>query len=328
VDARKLRSDSYAAYAQGTYKITDKLSATLGGRFTHETKRLDGKSYLVDANLQPTDVLFATGAARDSWNSFTYRADLEYQANSRLMTYVSIARGFKSGGFNVRGDPDLPNLGFTAFNPETADTYEIGIRSEWLNRELRLNATLFDTEYRDIQLRQQTVIAGMFTTLIENAARARIRGAEVELAATPLKGLILAAAYGHLDPRYLDVGRVRGLTLDSRFQRTPRDSFNASVNYELPLRSATIEMHGEYSYRSKEQFQILPAINDQPGYGLFGARVTFRSRNSHWSIAVFGTNLADVRYRTAGRGTLINQVGFAYSSIGMPRQFGLQITAF
>jgi iron complex outermembrane receptor protein len=328
VDPRKLRSDSYAAYAQGTYKIMDKLSATLGGRFTHEKKRLDGKSYLVDPNLGPTNTLVATGHADDSWNSFTYRADLEYQASSRLMTYASIARGFKSGGFNVRGDPELPNLGFTAFNPETAITYEIGIRSEWLNRKLRLNATLFDTEYRDIQLRQQTVFAGMFTTLIENAARARIRGAELEVGATPLKGLILTAALGHLDSRYLDVGQVRGLTLDSRFQRTPRDSFNASVNYELPLRSATIEIHGDYSYRSKEQFQILPATNDQPGYGLFGARVTFRPRNSHWSIALFCTNLADVRYRTAGRGTLIKQVGFAYSSIGMPRQFGLQITAF
>jgi iron complex outermembrane recepter protein len=328
VDPRNLRSDSYAAYAQGTYKITDKLSATLGGRFTHETKKLDGKSYLVDANLQPTDVLLATGAAKDSWNSFTYRAGLEYQANSRLMTYVSIARGFKSGGFNVRGDSDLPNMGFTAFGPETAITYEIGIRSEWLNRKLRLNATLFDSEYRDIQLRQQTVIAGIFTTLIENAARARIRGAEIELTATPLKRLILTAAYGHLDPKYLDVGRVRGLTLDSRFQRTPRHSFTASANYEMPLRSATLEIHGDYSYRSKEQFQILPAINDQPGYGLLGARLTLRPRNSYWSIALFGANLADVRYRTAGRGTLINQVGFAYSSIGMPRQFGVQITAF
>ena len=55
------------------------------------------------------------------------------------------------------------------------------MRSEWLDRRLRINATLFDTEYKDIQLRQQTIIAGEFTTLIENAARARIRGAEVEL---------------------------------------------------------------------------------------------------------------------------------------------------
>ena len=95
------------------------------------------------------------------------------------MTYVSIARGFKSGGFNVRGDEGLPNMGFTPFGPESAITYELGVKSEWLQHHLRLNATLFDTEYRDIQLRQQTIVDGMVTTLIENAARARIKRSRV-----------------------------------------------------------------------------------------------------------------------------------------------------
>ena len=131
--------------------------------------------------------MLATGAARHSWNSFTYRADLQYQPTRDLMAYGSIARGFKSGGFNVRGEADLPNMGFAPFDPETALTYEIGLRSEWLHRRLRFNATLFDTEYQDIQLRQQTFIAGDFTTLIENAARARIRGAEVELIGGPAR---------------------------------------------------------------------------------------------------------------------------------------------
>ncbi|MFL6764145.1 MAG: TonB-dependent receptor [Sphingomicrobium sp.] len=329
VDPRKLRSASYAAYAQGSYKLTNKLSTTFGGRYTHETKTLDGKSYLLDANLRPTNTLVATGHAQDSWNSITYRAGVEYQVNSSFMGYASIARGFKSGGFNVRGNPDLPNMGFTAFDPETAVTYEIGLRSEWLDRKLQFNATLFDTKYRDIQLRQQVLIAGEITTLIQNAAKARIRGAEVEVAAIPARGLTLSAAYGHLDPKYLDVGRVRGLTLDSRFQRTPRDSFSGSVNYEIPVHSGTLQLHGDYSYRSKEQFQITRALNDQQGYGLLGARLTYRPRNVRWSVAVFGTNLLDRRYRTAGRGTLISQGGFAYSSVGMPRQIGIQIeTAF
>jgi iron complex outermembrane receptor protein len=143
--------------------------------------------------------------------------------------------------------------------------------------------------------------------------------------AVPVTGLTLSAAYGHLDPKYLDVGHVRGLTRDSSFQRTPRNSFSGSVDYQAPFRSGTIELHGDFSYRSKEQFQILPAINDQKGYGLFGARLGFRARDDRWSVALFGTNLTDKRYRTAGRGTLIDQVGFAYSSIGMPRQVGVQV---
>ena len=324
-EPRQLRSGSYAAYAQGNYKITDRLSATLGGRYTHEKKKLDGKVLLLDAGLEPTNIVVATGTNSDQWNAFTYRAGLEYQATPDVMAFGSIASGFKSGGFNVRGAPELPNMGFASFKPETARTYEIGLRSEWLQGRLRINATLFQTNYHDIQLRQQTLIAGVFTTLIENAAKARIRGAEVELTTAPLKGLTVSAAYGHLDPKYLDVGQVRGLTLSSRFQRTPRHSFSGSVNYEVPLRSGTLELHGDYSYRSKEQFQVIPAMNDQAGYGLLGARLTVRTRDKDWSFALFGTNLTDERYRTAGRGTLINQVGLAYSSIGMPRQVGLQI---
>ena len=99
------------------------------------------------------------------------------------------------------------------------------------------------------------------------------------------------------------------------------------MNYEVPLRSGTLELHGDYSYRSKEQFQIIAAINDQEGYGLLGARLTFRTRDDRWVFALFGTNLTDERYRTAGRGTLINQAGIAYSSTGLPRQVGAQITA-
>ena len=325
IDPRRLRSASYAGYGQGNYKLTRELSVTLGARLTHERKTLDGASYFLDGNLQPTNTLLATGHAKDSWNSFTYRAGLEYRANSRFMAYGSIARGFKSGGFNVRGDTDLPNMGFTPFAPETALTYEVGVRSEWLDRRLRINGTIFHTAYDDIQLREQTIVAGQPTTLIENAARARIRGAELELTALVASDFTLQAAYGHLSPRYLDVGRVPRLTLGSRFQRTPSDTLSVSMNKRIRLRTGTIELHGDFSYRSKEQFQITAAPNDQDGYGLFGGRIEYLEPDELWSVALFGTNLLDRRYRTAGRGTLINQVGFAYSSVGPPREIGLQV---
>lgn len=322
---RRLGSDSYAGYAQGTYQLADRLSVTLGARLSHEIKSIDGEAFRLDANLQPTDIIIGAGTNRDSWTSFTYRAGAEYQATPDLMAYASIARGFKSGGFNSRTAIDLPNLGFAAFKPETALTYELGLRSQWLDRRLRLNVTLFDTDYRNIQLRQQTIVAGTATTLIESAAKARIRGAEVELVVAPIEGLTLNAVYGHLDPRYLDVGRVPGLTLASRFQRSPSHSFSASIDYKSPFRWGTIELHADYSYRSKEQFQIIAALNDQAAYGLLGVRLTFRTREDRFSVALFGTNLTDQRYRTAGRGTLINQLGIAYSSIGMPRQVGVQV---
>ena len=325
IEDRQLRSESYAGYAQSTYHMSDRLSTTLGARYTREKKRLKGTEYLADTDLHSTGTVVDSGDVRDSWDALTYRAGFEFQANPRLMAYASIARGFKSGGFNVRGETGLPNMGFAPFDPETAVTFEIGIRSEWLNRKLRFNATMFHTRYKDIQLRQDQLIDGIFTTLIDNAAKARINGAEIEALAKPLKGFTITAAYGHLDPKYLDVGEVRGLTLDSDFQRSPRHSFSASMDYEVSVPAGIVGLHADYSYRSKEQFQILAASNDQKGYGLLGARIAFASRDERWTVALFGTNLTGKRYRTAGRGTLVRQIGFTYSSIGLPRQLGMQL---
>lgn len=325
-ESRSFTSESYAAYAQGTYHLTEKLSATLGGRFSNERKSIDNRAFLLDDNLVPIDVLVARGTNDGRWNSFTYRAGLEYQVTPDMMAYASIAKGFKSGGFNSRSDFDLPNLGLLPYKPESAVTYEAGVRSEWFHRKLRFNATLFTTDYTDIQLRQLTIIDGVETNLVENAARARIKGAELELLAVPIDRLTLSAAYGHIDARYRDVGRVANLTLDSRFQRTPRNSLSASIDYEFPVGLGLLELRGDYSYRSKEQFQLAAADNDQRGYGLLGARLTLRPSDRRWTVALFGTNLTDKRYRTAGRGTLMHIAGFAYSSVGLPRQIGLEIT--
>jgi len=328
IPRRKQTGESYAAYAQLGFPLTDRLSATMGGRFSLERKATDVELVTLDPDtLEPTDFVLRRASNSGRWSAFTWRAGLEFQANPDLMLYVSAAKGYKSGGFNTRPVFNLPNLGFNEFAPETALTYEAGIRSEWFRRQLRLNATVFHTDYRDIQLRQQTHIDGVRTTLIENAARARIRGLEIEAAARLSKRLTASLAYGHLDPQYLDVGKVENLTLDIEFQRTPRHSFTASVDYSLPVGRNQLTLHADYSYRSREQFQLFASPFDQSGYGLLGARLTLRDPQKRWSAALFGLNLLDKRYRAAGRGTGLAEVGFANSVIGLPRQVGVEVKA-
>lgn len=328
IPLRKQTGESYAGYAQASVPLADRLSATMGGRFSIERKATDVGLVILDPDtLQPTNAVQRTGSNDGRWNSFTWRAGLEFQVTPDLMIYGSAAKGYKSGGFNTRPVSNLPNLGLNQFAPETAITYEAGIRSEWLGRRLRLNATVFHTDHRDIQLRQQSFVDGVLTTIIQNAARARIRGVEIEGVAKFNPRLTGRFAYGHLDPRYLDVGTVPNLTLDSDFQRTPRHSFTASVDYSLPLGRHRIELHGDYSYRSREQFQLLASPFDQDGYGLLGARATLRDGRGRWSAALFGTNLTDERYRAAGRATGVADVGSAQSIIGQPRQIGIEINA-
>lgn len=328
IPRRKQTGESYAVFAQTSISLTDRLSATVGGRFSAERKVADVELVTLNpSTLEPTDFVQRTGSNRGRWKAFTWRAGLEFQATPNLMLYASAAKGYKSGGFNTRPVSNLPNLGINQFEPETAITYEAGIRSEWFRRRLRLNATVFHTAYRDIQLRQQSIVGGILTTVIDNAARARIRGLEIETAAKLGERLTASFAYGHLDPRYLDVGTVPNLKLDGHFQRTPRHSLTASLDYSLPLGPDSLATHVDYSYRSREQFQLLPSAFDQKGYGLLAARLTFRPASDRWSVALFGTNLTDERYRVAGRGTGIVDVGSAPSIIGLPRQLGLEFKA-
>jgi iron complex outermembrane receptor protein len=328
VPKRKQTGESYAAYVQLGFPLVDRLSATLGGRFSLERKAVDVNLMMLDPDsLEITDLVQRRASNSGRWHSLTWRVGLEFQATPDVMLYASAAKGYKSGGFNTRPVANQPNLGVNQFKPESAMTFEAGIRSEWFHRRLRLNATVFHSSYRDIQLRQQSITDGILTTIIDNAARARIRGLEIEAAARISDRLTANLAYGHLDPRYLDVGSVQNLTLDTDFQRTPRHSLAASFDYSLPLGPHALTMHGDYSYRSREQFQLLPSAFDQKGYGLLAARLTFRGQGDRWSIALFGTNLADKRYRAAGRATGIEDVGSAQSIIGQPRQVGVELRA-
>lgn len=324
---RELNSESYAVFGQGTYQLNDRLSGTLGARLTYETKTIRAAQIGSDpVTLEPTGIVEASGRNAGRWQSFTWRGGLEFQATPDLMVYGAVAKGFKAGGFNVRINANLPNVGLAPFEPETAVLYELGARSEWFRHRLRLNLTLFHTSYRDIQLRRQTVIDGVSATLIENAARARIRGLEIEMLARPAKGLTVSAAYGYLAPKYLDPGGVPGITTDSRFQRTVSHSFAGSVRYAVPVRGGTVELNGNLGYRSKEQFQLEPRPFDQDGYALVGARAAFRSDNDRWSVALFATNLTDRQFRTAGRGIAARD-GVSFSSVGMPRRFGVELTS-
>lgn len=315
---RNLRTLSRAAYAQTSWSISPVINVNLGGRLTAEMKSARSAMIQVDPDtLLPTDIVSGAAAARDRWSAFTYRAGFDFQPSRDVFLYASAAKGFKSGGFNVRIVSALPNLGLTSYDPETNSTFEIGLRSEWLDRHLRFNATLFRGTYRNLQLRQQKVISGIITSQVDNAGKARIEGIEAELEAVPIDRLRVRAAYGHLAARYLDVSDVPGVTLDSRFQRTPSHSFAGTLTYVVPARAGSLTLNGDYTYRSKEQFQIISSPYDQDGYGLASARATWRPARTNWSLSLFGTNLTNRQYRVAGRGN--------GSIAGSPRQIGISL---
>lgn len=112
----------------------------------------------------------------ESFSHFSPRLGFEYQSNDNFMWYGSYTDGFKSGGFDMRGNQSInPNAG-DPYQEETVDTFEVGFKSEWNDRTLRLNAAAFTSSYDDMQVTVQRAVNNTVASQVLNAASADIRG--------------------------------------------------------------------------------------------------------------------------------------------------------
>ena len=195
---------SYAAYAQGDYALTSKLTGTFGLRYTVEQKHLD-----VATNAGARGPLFssaaiaASGIPLDLDHYFlTPRVALQYQFDPDTMAYVSATRGEKSGGWNGRA---LANNLFLAFQPEKVWSYETGLRSDLLNHTLRLNATTFYADTDDVQISAATRLNGLTIFTTTNPAGLKNYGGELEATWLPIPKLTLQTSLGVQHARYQDI---------------------------------------------------------------------------------------------------------------------------
>ena len=313
------RNTSYAAYGQGTYFLTHKLSTTLGARYTIDQKKGDVHQYAQDTGAQ--NVPFT--AKSRSWDSFSPQGSISYQWTPDVMTYISAANGFKSGGFNGRAEA---SAGFVSYNPETVWTYEAGLRSQMLDEKLRFNATLFLSEYRDIQF---TVIqgssGGVPTTIVGNAGSAEIKGGELEIEALPLDGLILSGALGLTDAHYTKVSPAAApITTQTNFSDTPKWSGTLSAQYTVPI-GDSFDLSGriDYAYKSKVYFNASNSPwTTLKSYGVANARMTFETQDQTWSLSVFGTNITNEHYFIEGT-DFLSSLGFAQVEYAAPAEWGL-----
>jgi len=312
---------SYAGFGQATYDITDKLSVTAGLRYTYEKKAVGRVVF-----RQFTSVTLAPPNRKSgNWDAVSPRVGLEYQWTRDLMTYASVARGFKSGGINGRSSSAFD---FDLYNPEFLWTYEAGFKSDWLDRRLRLNSSFFYSDYKDIQF---TVIKGSAGAepiiVVDNAAAAEIKGFEAELVVVPAAGLRLNAGIGFIDAQFTKADPTADVNTSSKFQKTPKWSVMLGGQYSFPLANlGSLTARVDYAYKSTIQHDAANSpLIAQDGYSLVNARLTFEDINGRWQLAVFGTNLGNTKYILAGT-DFVNSLGFAEVQFGRPREWGLSLS--
>src|SRR5262249_19793871 len=240
--------------------------------------------------------LFPPITLEDHWSSWTPKLGLEVHLSSRSLLYSSVSQGFRSGGFNGRplGTDEL-----LAYAPEKLTTYEIGLKSELLQRRLRLDVAAFYSQYRDIQLTLTTVSStGLPIVVTGNAGAARLQGLEMDLTASVTDGFRVQASTGYLDNRYTQLRQGTAVPRSGRLPVSPRFTLSTSAEYTLPLPAhSRLTTRIDYSYTSPYNYLFdNPALSWQNGFGLWNARLAYGPDTDSWELAAFVLNATDRRH--------------------------------
>jgi iron complex outermembrane receptor protein len=344
--------DGSALFGEATISFTKKLDLTIGLR--HHNQNDHVVQLVLDPILSPKpaspnqrfagDVFLGSDVGQpDTPSSFdknTTRVTLQNQFTQNVMGYIGYSEGFNSGGATSYIDPNNGRPTISPYKPQTLKNTEIGIRSDLANKHLRLNATLFNTIWDDVQAlgpvldAQGHQLPSLNTT---NVGSARARGAELEMTIVPTEKLLFNVNLGYLDTAYTSI-RTGALFLDtnSAFQQAPKNTGSLGVQYNASLKGgSSIITRLDYLYQSQFWRSLTflrtsfwaPAVpstfDESGGSGITNLRMTYEPVNADWNLALFGTNLTNERLINSG---FFHGIwAFDFATVGRPREFGVQM---
>ena len=293
---------AYAAFANGSYELVDKLKLVLGARYSEEKRRSTGSGTFGFPPGIPT-------GGRQDFNSFTPKFTLQYEPTTNLSLYAGVSKEFKSGGFTI-GAPG------PAVRPETLWSYEAGVKAQMFDRRLTANVAAFWYDYSQIVV---TRIVGA-QTIDENAGKATIKGLEFELTARPVNHLRIDASLGLLDAtfdRYDTADPLNPaagvLSLSgNRLPGTSKYTGRVGAVYDIPIGDAQkISLGADMTFAGDTFFDPFEhRTASQPAYELYNANVTFDS-GGIWSLTAWVHNLTDE--------TIISSEAVSADFLGYPR---------
>lgn len=349
-DARQ-QLDSWAVFADASYAFNDRLSLTLGGRFSNEDKRFANKQTvatiresILPINLGPFPAgsripggtLFADPpvfVSDASFNNFSPRAVLEYELLPNAFTYASYSEGFKSGGFNSFGlNP--------AFDDEEVQAFEIGVKSELLQGRLRLNAAGFTYDYSKLQVRLPVPTGGVS---IVNAGAAKAWGLEFEVNLLLTDRLRLDGNIAFLNTELVkfdtqqvpeDLLFLLGAPIPlqsvsaagNELTRAPELSFFADLQYAVDL-GKDFEGLFELAWRYQDEVFFLETNQDRNTFkggsaNRLDLRFAIHPHRAAWEAALYVNNLTDDRTITQ-----VTALGsYPNAAISPPRQYGVEFS--
>jgi iron complex outermembrane receptor protein len=311
---------NWAVFGQGTYHFDDKLSFTAGARYTHDEK---------DATIYRSTftgvVLIDNAYVPLTASNVDYTLSVDYRWTENFMTYLKYSTGFKGGGFSARPANATQTV---PFKPEKLKTAELGAKTEFMDRRVRLNTDVFYSDYIDQQtFAQQLDSLGENWFRYINAGKARIWGAEGELQAEPIDRFRIDSSIGYLNyDLYDNQGNTLLFTGDNcggrcYSQRTPKLTGALGVQYSIPFVAGSMTPRLDATYQSKIYFAA-NNVGEQDGYALLNGRLTWASQSKGWEVAAYGRNLTNKEY-FAGKLNLVSFFGREQGNPGPPREWGV-----
>ena len=293
-------TDSFAAFGELNFKLTDQLTLTGGLRETFEAKRFefDNKVLNLEGEVQSQAI---QGKSSETWSALTPKASISFQWTPDVLQYVTYARGFKSGGFDNRAT-NL-TLAKTPFNPEYVNSYETGLKAELFGHRLRANLAGFYNDYKDLQV---SYVDPAFpgTSVRGNAGKAHSLGVELEADARLPGGLSLQASGGYLYAvydRYRNAGGM-GVNADGNpLTGAPRWNTSVGGSYEIPLPiPGYLKLAADVQWATELYTNALARPQDRvPAQSFVNATLGWTSPDDHIVVLLSTRNLLDSQKRVS-----------------------------
>jgi iron complex outermembrane receptor protein len=320
-------SDTYAAFGQLTWPVTDALGVTAGLRYSEDRKRAHQQAVNnVPGDPTPGIPLFPGQPydveAQDSWTATTGKLGVDYRLDADRLLYASASKGFKSGIFPSQNN--VVNAVGEATPPEEVWSYEVGAKTEWFANRLRVNLALFLMDYTDLQLFRLDPQLRLVTFTEDT----KNQGAELELLAAPVDGLDLG-----LNVAYLSAEVDGGINDGAALPRAPEFAVGTFAQYAMPLGanqlSFRVDAKWTDDYRTEIAYHTGNAaadvaswrVTEVEGYTLIDARIAFDWTEKNLEFAVWGKNLGDETYPT----NIIPFLGNGFSIFGAPLTYGVSV---
>jgi iron complex outermembrane receptor protein len=323
-------ASSEAAYLNATWHIVQGLNLNAGLRYTKESK--DYTFERNNADGTPNALLGALDGytGHYSGDKLDYRVNLDYRWTENLMTYAEVSTGFKGGGISPR--PFIASQ-VVPFGPETLTAYEIGAKSDFFERRLRLNLSLFENKFKDIQ--ETLLSCPQFSLNIPdfpcavpvNAGDATIKGEELELEAHPIEHLTVDGSFSHLNFQFTSLLADTGIPLSAEEPGTVNSKYSVGTQYDAPVPGGgTLSPRLDWSYTGSFHSNAVPSANNYvSGYHLLNGNVTYKPSELKWEFSVAGTNLLNKVYYYSNFDLTGEGGGAEYGMIAPPRTLWLNV---